>query len=80
MFVELWLTLASESLRRRRPLFKISYKLHGLAHIANDVGALNPKAVQCFLGEDFVGRLCRIVKRAHPDSVHICDRYLLNLC
>jgi hypothetical protein len=84
LFLRTYLTLASESLRKHEFLFHLRPKFHGLFELVYSLQggpAINPDSLSTFPGEDFIGRVCRLIKSLHPALVHqrVVQRWLWGL-
>ena len=86
LFVVLYLKLASKAINDKRPRYKIRPKYHSffceILSRTRSGSKLNPRYVGCNNEEDFVGKICGVLKGAvHPASLgrRVLERFLLGL-
>ena len=86
LFILLYLKLAAQALSEKRPRYKIRPKFHSFfCEIVNRTRSgskLNPRCVGCNNEEDFVGKICGVIKGAvHPASLgrRVLQRFVLGL-
>lgn len=55
--------------------WRLKKKIHALAHIIHAMAdamshaAVNPASEACFMDEDMIGKICRVIKVCHPTTV-----------
>ena len=73
--------LACISLDRGEFEWKIRPKHHYFCHLLEQVesSSANPRFTQCFIDEDFVGRMAKLAKACKPQtaSLRVLQRWLL---
>ena len=83
VYMQLYLELAQRSLRQRKSRWKLRPKCHYWHEILLQLQTcpINPAATSCWGGEEFVGRVARVVRKLHRQSCdrRIVDRYLASL-
>ena len=88
-FLRLFNQLASQALQLGWPRYKLTCKLHMMAHIAHQLRSeaasghkvLNPLSASCQLDEDMVGRICALARSCAAKTMHqrVLQKYLVNL-
>ena len=83
LFLDFWQELVADNFARNRANYKVRPKHHTFAHyVVHDVrrgSRMNPKLVSCWMDEDFVGRMCRMIRGLHPTTLarRSLERFLL---
>ena len=83
LFLHLYLYLARSALAEKRPRWKLRPKFHSFAcELINRKSLVNPRFVGCAGEEDFIGKVCKVVKGAvHPTTLarRVLERCMLGL-
>jgi hypothetical protein len=71
LFLLSYQALAAHNLERQVALYRVRPKTHYLCHLIEFVQRykLNPRFVNCFMDEDFMGRVKRIIKGCYKPKV-----------
>lgn len=79
-FMLAYMALATLALQRRLPLWKTRPKDHVFDEVLIRMGVskVNPRFSQCFLDEDFIGKVCKLVRSTHALTAPLrtLQRYL----
>ena len=87
-FLRTFNRLASKSFELGWPRFKMTCKLHMVAHVAHQLRedasrgwVLNPLSASCQMDEDMIGRVCFIARSCPAKTLHnrVLQKYLVNL-
>ena len=82
-----WGHLSHMSAMAGRRRWHMKPKIHAVAHVIHSMAdserhqALNPAADACFMDEDMIGKIMRIVRQCHPTTVGVkaCELYAAHL-
>jgi hypothetical protein len=82
-FLQAYAALASDAMASGKLRWRLQPKLHTVAEmiLRLESSRLNPRFTQCFMDEDFVGRVARLSRMCHPRAVGLrtLQRYLAQL-
>ena len=83
LFLLSYQSLAEEALANEVAQYKMRPKFHYLCHVVDDLQKYrwNPRFFHCFMEEDFVGQLGRLVSKTHRNtaSMRALQRHCLVL-
>ena len=81
-YLRLYTKLASDAIAQNKCYYKVRPKAHYLGHVALRLAETreNPRRVDNFLSEDFVGRIKSIAVRCHRGNAaqRICQRMVMH--
>ena len=80
--LQMYKALALRAVETGAKRWKVRPKMHYLDHTMREVqSGLNPRFFQCFLDEDYIGKIIRIASRCHRSkiSINVLRRYMVLL-